>query len=65
MADSAETKTLDITAPVEDRNQIVHLLLMLDEKTDIAESRLEGYQDLFKTMLHELMTGSIRTTGLA
>lgn len=50
--------------PKPEQEQIVGLLTGLDDKVDAAEVKKEVLQDLFKTMLHELMTGSIRTTSL-
>ncbi len=50
--------------PVPDQEQIVSLLTGLDNKIDAAEAKNDILQDFFKTMLHELMTGSIRTTGI-
>ena len=51
--------------PKPEQEQIVGLLTGLDDKVDAAEVKKEVLQDLFKTMLHELMTGNIRTTGLS
>ncbi|MDO9067481.1 MAG: restriction endonuclease subunit S [Deltaproteobacteria bacterium] len=50
--------------PKPEQEQIVGLLTGLDDKVDAAEVKKEVLQDLFKTMLHELMTGNIRTTPL-
>lgn len=49
---------------VDERNEIVRLLLLMDEKEDSALARHAAITDLFKTMLHELMTGHIPTTPL-
>lgn len=49
---------------LEDQKQIVMSLKIIDEKLKIEETALDSFQDLFKTMLNELMTGSIRTTPL-
>jgi len=51
--------------PMPEQEQIVDLLTGLDDKIDATEIKKETLQDLFKTMLHELMTGNIRTTGLS
>ena len=50
--------------PKSEQEKIVTLLTGLDDKVDAAEVKKEVLQDLFKTMLHELMTGNIRTTPL-
>ncbi len=47
----------------EERSQIVSLLATLDFKTDVAEQRCRVLVDLFSSLLHLLMSGSVRVTA--
>ncbi|MBE0516999.1 MAG: hypothetical protein IBX41_06370 [Methanophagales archaeon] len=40
--------------------QIAHILSTVDKKIEIEERRKTTLKELFKTMLHKLMTGEIR-----
>jgi type I restriction enzyme S subunit len=47
--------------PVRDeQEQIVSILRTIDRKVEIHERKRDVLQDLFKTLLHKLMTGEIR-----
>lgn len=49
---------------IPEQKEIASILKQIDTKLDLAEGRLRLLDDLFKTMLHELMTGRIPTTPL-
>jgi type I restriction enzyme S subunit len=49
---------------IEEQNQIANALFILDRKARIAESRKKTLTALFKTLLHELMTGQRRVHEL-
>jgi type I restriction enzyme S subunit len=46
--------------PLEAQHQIAHILSTVDNKIDVEERRKATLKELFKTMLHKLMTGEIR-----
>jgi len=48
----------------EEQNTIVHCFNSLDERTGVAERKITALQDLFRTLLHELMTAKIRVHEL-
>jgi len=48
-----------LPSPVE-QEQIVQLLSAVDRKIEVEERRKAALQALFKTMLHQLMTGQVR-----
>jgi len=52
------------TPSIAEQKEIAHVLNMLSEKEQNAFQKKSNIDDLFKTMLHELMTGNIRTTGI-
>lgn len=57
--------TIEVPVPSEKiQVEISEALNLLVEKRRASEFKKELLQDLFKTMLHELMTGNIRTTPL-
>ncbi|MBE0517003.1 MAG: restriction endonuclease subunit S, partial [Methanophagales archaeon] len=43
-----------------EQHQIAHILSTVDKKIEVAERRKATLKELFKTMLHKLMTGEIR-----
>ena len=62
----ADMKSFKIPVPtISEQSQIVEAIFAIDTAIFAKQEKKESLQDLFKTMLHELMTGSIRTTGLA
>ena len=50
--------------PLDEQTAIAHILQTIDRKIEIHEGKKSGYQDLFKTMLNNLMTGTIRVNEL-
>ncbi|RLG30370.1 hypothetical protein DRN97_10660 [Methanosarcinales archaeon] len=46
--------------PLPEQQQIAHILSTVDKKIEIEERRKATLKELFKTMLHKLMTGEIR-----
>lgn len=58
---AARLKTLEIPLPsLEEQHQIAYILSTVDKKIEIEERRKATLKELFKTMLHKLMTGEIR-----
>jgi type I restriction enzyme S subunit len=56
---------LQFPKPSEDeQREIAGILQTVDRKIDIHESKKRSLQDLFKTMLHKLMTAQIRVNDL-
>lgn len=49
---------------IEEQNQIAEVLFILNRKVKIAELRKQTLTELFKTLLHELMTGQRRVHEL-
>ena len=50
--------------PKNQQDEIVAHLELIDSKQDIASSKRNALQDLFRTLLHELMTAKIRVHDL-
>ncbi len=50
--------------PKNQQDEIVAHLELIDSKQDIASSKRNALQDLFRTLLHELMTAGIRVHDL-
>jgi type I restriction enzyme, S subunit len=48
----------------EERNQIAAILQTVDRRIDVHDAKKGSLQDLFKTMLHKLMTAQIRVNDL-
>ena len=46
--------------PLEEQKQIAHILSVVDEKIEVEQKRKQVLKELFKTMLHRLMSGEIR-----
>ncbi|MGC9101337.1 MAG: restriction endonuclease subunit S, partial [Caldisericum sp.] len=46
--------------PLEEQKQIAHILSTIDKKIEVEQKRKEILKELFKTMLHKLMSGEIR-----
>jgi type I restriction enzyme, S subunit len=53
-----------ICPPREEQDEIAFILNAIDRKIIVHESKSTALQDLFKTMLHKLMTGEIRIADL-
>lgn len=47
-----------------EQKRIAHILQTVDRKASVHEHKRATFQELFKTLLHELMTGRIRVAGL-
>ncbi|RLG66986.1 MAG: hypothetical protein DRO11_10680, partial [Methanobacteriota archaeon] len=43
--------------PLEEQKQIAHILSVLDKKIEVEQKRKQVLKELFKTMLHKLMSG--------
>lgn len=50
--------------PLEEQKQIAQILQTVDRKIEIAKRKKDALQDLFKTMLHKLMTAQIKVKDL-
>lgn len=60
-----EISVLPIIFPsVPEQQEITHILQTIDHKIEIHEGKKASYQDLFKTLLNKLMTGTIRVNEL-
>jgi len=46
--------------PLSEQKQIAHILSVLDKKIEVEQKRKQVLKELFKTMLHKLMSGKIR-----
>ena len=46
--------------PLEEQKQIAHILSVVDKKIEVEKRRKEVLKELFKAMLHKLMSGEIR-----
>jgi len=55
---------ISLPQSIEEQQEIAKPLLALDEKVEIAEKKAAALHDLFQTLLHKLMTASIRVNGL-
>lgn len=54
-------KTLPVALPtISEQEDIVHALDAVRQKRQVAERKRNALQDLFRTLLHELMTGKVR-----
>ncbi len=63
-ADLIKTFPLVYPRPSDDQDEIVRTLSAVDKKLQIHIERKSIYQDLFRTLLHELMTARIRVNNL-
>ncbi|MGH7180120.1 MAG: restriction endonuclease subunit S, partial [Tepidisphaeraceae bacterium] len=65
---NVNTKTIDsvlVPVPAEDEQKdIVRVLQTIDRKISVHERKRATLQELFKTLLHDLMTGQIRVDKL-
>jgi len=50
--------------PLPEQTEIAHILQTIDRKIEVHEGKKSSQQDLFKTMLNNLMTGTIRVNEL-
>ncbi|OJY59748.1 restriction endonuclease subunit S [Thiobacillus sp. 0-1251] len=62
---SGTLKTMLVPVPaIEEQEEIARTLALLDDKTNNALSKKTSLQDLFRTLLHELMTAKTRVHEL-
>lgn len=54
------TIVVPIPSSLEDQQAIAKPLVALEAKIEVAEKKVAALQDLFRTLLHELMTANIR-----
>jgi type I restriction enzyme S subunit len=50
--------------PIDEQKEIACVLLMVDRRIQSEENRKSALKNLFKTMLHLLMTGQLRVKDL-
>ena len=50
--------------PINEQQEIAHMLSSMDNKIEVEEKRKASLQTLLKTMLHQLMTGKVRVKHL-
>ena len=53
-----------VQIPLPEQKKIAHILSTIQQKVDNALSKKSKLQDLFRTLLHELMTVKIRVDKL-
>ena len=46
--------------PLDEQREIARILQTVDRKIEVEENRKQALDDLFKTLLHNLMTAKIR-----
>lgn len=62
---AAQLRALPIPCPQRDeQDEIMAILATLDDKLALAERKLGHYNELFKTLLHQLMTTQLRVHDL-
>jgi type I restriction enzyme S subunit len=49
---------------VNEQEQITHILHSVEQKIEVEEKRTQSLEVLFKTLLHNLMTGKVRVNDL-
>lgn len=59
-----EQLPVPLTQDDEETREIVEALDCLMERLELAQRKLDSFQDLFKTLLHQLMTAQIRVHDL-
>jgi type I restriction enzyme S subunit len=59
------TIVVAIPSSVEEQQAIAKPLIALETKVEVAEKKVAALQDLFRTLLHELMTAKTRVYELA
>lgn len=55
-----EAFQIPIPTDMEEQKQIAELLTGLNRKMELAKQKISQLQDLFRTLLHELMTAKTR-----
>jgi type I restriction enzyme S subunit len=61
---SALSKFMLGLPPIHEQEEMAYSLNFIDKKIDVEERKKSTLQQLFKTMLHKLMTGEIRVKNL-
>jgi type I restriction enzyme S subunit len=51
-------------APVDEQEENGQVLRTTEQKAELAQSKKAALEDLFRTLLHELMTAKIRVHGV-
>jgi type I restriction enzyme S subunit len=62
--DDIETFKVPCPSDQAEANEIVEILLGLDRKIDLHKRKRAVLEELFKSLLHKLMTGEIRVADL-
>lgn len=62
--DDIETFKIPCPSDSDEANEIVRILNALDRKIDLHNCKRALVEDLFKSLLHKLMTGEVRVTDL-
>jgi type I restriction enzyme S subunit len=58
-------KTFPVVIPgIDEQNQIIEILSSVDKKIEAEENKKKALDELFKSLLHNLMTGKIRVNHL-
>ncbi len=58
-------KTFPVVIPgIDEQNQIIEILSTVDKKIEAEENKKKALDELFKSLLHNLMTGKIRVNHL-
>jgi type I restriction enzyme S subunit len=60
-----ETIVVAIPSSVEEQQAIAKPLIALETKVEVAEKKVAALKDLFRTLLHELMTAKTRVHNIA
>jgi type I restriction enzyme, S subunit len=66
-ANISASKLKDFPIPIpalDEQQKIVNILDVIDQKIDLHNRRLTTLNELFKTLLHKLMTGEVRVSEL-
>jgi len=53
-----------VLPPMSEQKEITEVLDAIDDKIELTEQKLSSYQELFKTLLHELMSGERRIKNI-
>ena len=62
---SGTLKTMLVPLPViEEQKEIAKVLSLVDTKSSYAQAKKSTYEQIFRTILHELMTAKIRVHDL-
>lgn len=59
-----EVMTMALPVQLDEQTDIVKTIDVVMDRLQNAERKLQGYQALFNSTLHQLMTGQVRVTGI-